>query len=749
MSVLGRSFRFAVPFALSVFAGIVSATVVVAYYHHYMIRHPPGVRQPADVRRLIVTRALAPPGQVVAPVLSTQEIAALGDAMLEQVDIAGYTAGTDAMLEGGYNVTISRVTNSFFRVLGVRLLLGQLPAPNHHDVGSERVAIISYALWERAFDRKASVVGQRVILDGAPTVITGVAAAEFRGIDRIPVDIWIPARRGGRRDAEYGLHAVTRVPPSATDSSLQRLLHGSSRHIEGFRPTTFELRPLSVKGAGTLIDGVAMLAVWLGLGAAALSFANAILLSALRMRQNAAALRMRWALGAPTHALVKEDSLLPICLVAGATSIVIVLLPWMAFLLESLGISGEALVARPAYVTAAASGICTLSATLGVSGIGTACVARWRPPRVGRSLSRWLAGVSAAHVLVVSLAGTVAAPILVGTLNLMRIEPGFDASTAVIRVDMGDGPAPPEHALSDVLRRLQASPGVLAAAVASGLPLTATSIMSATHEPLLQGVPAHVITYIGDLVQALGIPLERGSPEWRDGLIISEAMAQRLGGVQAACLRLDPGRCEPVLGVAHDVSMVALGERPQPVVYRRAHPSGNPLFIVIRGAGPGGAPRREWQETLATAFPRASLHGFTMAARVRSQRAPASAIAIAALYLFGTAATIAVLGLAVTARTAVWLRRRELGIRSALGAPFLPLLWQALSGLLLPAMLAAVAGCLVGILTARPILMPAAGTWVIQIVVTCSIVFVVAVVSLIPAFRALHTAPRLLLGAGD
>ena len=748
MRVPGRSVRFAVAFALSVFTGIAAATVVVANYHHYLIRPPPGVRRPEDVRRLIVTRAHAPPGHVVAPVLSAQEIAALEHALQEQVDIAAYTAGTDATLEGGNNVTMSRVTRGLFPVLGVRLLLGQWPGPIHYDIGSERVAVISYALWERLFDRKTSVVGQRVSLDGAPTVITGVTAAGFRGIDRMPVDIWIPARQGGRRDAEYGLHALIRVPPSATDSSLQRLLRGSSRHIEGFRPTTLELRPLSDRGAGALIDRVAMLAFWLGLGATALSFANAVLLSALRMRQNAAGLRMRWALGAPTHVLVREDSLLPLCLAAGVTCTVVVLLPWMALLLESLGMSGEALVSRTSYVTTAAAGICTMSAIILVSGTGTVWVARWRPPSVGRSLSRCLAGVSAAHVLVVSLAGTIAAPVIVGTLSLMRIEPGFDARAAIIRLDMGDGPGPPEHAVSDALRRLQASPGVLAAAVATGLPLTATSIMSATREPLLQGVSAHVITYIGDLVPALGIPLERGSPEGRDGLIISGAMARRLGA-QAACLELDPGKCEPVQGVAHDISIVALGERPQSVVYRRAHPTANPLFIIIRRVGPDHAPTREWQETLATAFPRASLHGFTMAARVRSQRAPALAIAIAALYLFGTAATVAVLGLALTARTAVWQRRRELGIRSALGAPFLPLLWQALSGLLLPAMFAAVTGFLVGIVSARPIVMPAAGTWGIQIAVTCSILLIVAAVSLVPAYLALRTAPRLLLGAAD
>lgn len=750
MSRLLRAVRFAAPFTVSVCVGVATATVVVSYYHHYLIRQPAGVSQPADVRRVLVTRSGGTSSQAVAPVVSTRELAELEESMRGQVALAAYSSGVEATLDEG-RVRVSRMTGTFIQLLGVRLLLGRFPDPIHYRVGSERVAVISGPLWERAFDRDPATVGRRVLLDGVSTLVVGITEAGFRGIDRSPTDVWVPARAGPGHTDVVGLQIVARVPGSMSDSLLQTLIQASARRTDALRSASVALRPLNGGRFGAdLVDRAAVLALWLGLGATALSFTNAGLMCALRVRDRAASLRMRWALGAPTPTLVREIALLPIVLVITTAIIVVAALPRAALLLESVGVPGAALVAAPARVAAATAGVGAVLMTLIVCGAGVSWAARWRSPDLMNVLPRSLAGLTAAHVLVVSVAGTIAAPIAAGTRSLMRVDPGFDLNTIVVRMDAGEGPPLPAPAVLAALRQLQASPGVLTAAVANGLPLTATSILSASHDPVLQGVAAHVITFAGDFPGALGIPMTEGGAHGRDGVIISAAMARRVGGAyQPACLRLDPEGCEPLLGIARDVNMVALGERPLPVVYRRASPVGSPMFFVLRHRGSGAAPVRTMHEVLSAALPTASLHRFTMADVVRGQRAPVAAVSLAALSLFGAAATIVVLGLALTTRMAVDERRRELGIRSALGAPLPSLLSRALAGLLVTALVSAAAGCILGLRVGAAIVNPSAGTRAIQVMATCSIVIVVAIVSVIPAAQALRTPPRALLNATD
>lgn len=84
------------------------------------------------------------------------------------------------------------VSGSFFEVLGVRPALGRLVHADDAKAGSERVAVISSALWRRQFGDSPAVVGQRVRLYGERRTIIGVAPPGFA----LPgnVEVWIPLR---------------------------------------------------------------------------------------------------------------------------------------------------------------------------------------------------------------------------------------------------------------------------------------------------------------------------------------------------------------------------------------------------------------------------------------------------------------------------------------------------------------------------------------------------------------------------
>ena len=89
-------------------------------------------------------------------------------------------AGTD-------RVHVDRVTDNYFRDLGVEARLGRV-----FGAGDDHIAVLSYAYWLRAFARDPNVVGRKIRLHGHSFTVVGVASQQFNGttIDSSP-DLWI------------------------------------------------------------------------------------------------------------------------------------------------------------------------------------------------------------------------------------------------------------------------------------------------------------------------------------------------------------------------------------------------------------------------------------------------------------------------------------------------------------------------------------------------------------------------------
>jgi hypothetical protein len=58
--------------------------------------------------------------------------------------------------------------NGFFQTLGVSPFLGRSFRPDENVVGKDAVAVLSYRLWRRQFHSAESVVGRKILLNGAP-----------------------------------------------------------------------------------------------------------------------------------------------------------------------------------------------------------------------------------------------------------------------------------------------------------------------------------------------------------------------------------------------------------------------------------------------------------------------------------------------------------------------------------------------------------------------------------------------------
>jgi predicted permease len=100
------------------------------------------------------------------------------------------SAGSDS-----YPATAEIVSGNYFPVLGVGPALGEvLTNDDDRRANANSVAVLSYGFWQSQFDGAFDVVGRKVLVNGQPLTIIGVAAASFRGIDvgEVPA-LWIPA----------------------------------------------------------------------------------------------------------------------------------------------------------------------------------------------------------------------------------------------------------------------------------------------------------------------------------------------------------------------------------------------------------------------------------------------------------------------------------------------------------------------------------------------------------------------------
>ena len=86
------------------------------------------------------------------------------------------------------------IYGDFFRVLGVRAAAGRLLTAGETELGSDPLrAVISRRLADRLFGSAARAVGATIRVEDQPVAVVGVAADGFRGVDIAQaVDLWVP-----------------------------------------------------------------------------------------------------------------------------------------------------------------------------------------------------------------------------------------------------------------------------------------------------------------------------------------------------------------------------------------------------------------------------------------------------------------------------------------------------------------------------------------------------------------------------
>lgn len=113
---------------------------------------------------------------------------------------ANLSAGSGGQPE---RVTVEMVSGNYFTMLGLEPAAGRLLTPDDDRTpGAHRVAVLSYAYWQRRFGGDASAIGAAIELNGEPFTVVGVAPRGFASMDpsftpevRIPIMMQANLRR--------------------------------------------------------------------------------------------------------------------------------------------------------------------------------------------------------------------------------------------------------------------------------------------------------------------------------------------------------------------------------------------------------------------------------------------------------------------------------------------------------------------------------------------------------------------------
>ncbi|MGH9939930.1 MAG: ABC transporter permease, partial [Blastocatellia bacterium] len=139
------------------------------------------------------------------------------------------TVFTDIAATQPGNVTLSsdgepeelpgrKVTANLWTVLGAQPLLGRVFTEDEDTQGG-RLAVISYALWQRRFGASPEVLGRKIMLNDRPYEVIGVMPREFYFLPARDIDIWIPASFPAwmlRNFYWHDAHCVARLKPGVT-----------------------------------------------------------------------------------------------------------------------------------------------------------------------------------------------------------------------------------------------------------------------------------------------------------------------------------------------------------------------------------------------------------------------------------------------------------------------------------------------------------------------------------------------------
>ena len=609
-------------------------------------------------------------------------------------------------------------------------MLGRGFAAEEERFGGPRAVIVSERLWKRRFGSDTTIGGRHLRVGQDSLPIVGVMPESFR-FPQSEVDVWTPspvdAPYAQNRRATW-FRAIGRVKPGVTTAEAQADLDRVQAQLAQAHPDTDGTLGVRVHGLKDVIVGDVGRSLWLLFAAVSvlllIACTNIAALLLARTADRQQEISIRYSLGASRKSIIGQllteslvlavaGSLAGLAVAAGA-------LRMFAELGQGLPRVSEL---RLDWTLVAYSLCCAVGATL-LFGLLPAVRTAKRPASDGLAARSRSVAPSTHRLqwLLVGLQVALAVPLLFGAGLLLRsfdalgrVAPGFEPDRVLtFRIsgdwgETGDMKAL-QRRLDATLASLRALPGVDAAATtvaAPGVPFEYQTEMriveasAAANHRIMAGTrvvsEGYFTTMQIPVLAGTACPQESPAPM---ALVNRRFAALYLAGAAPLGRHVEHVPTNPflaparIVGVVGDAREEGLNREPPAIVYWcHVAPVPTPLFVVRTQTEPM-AMARTIRRKLSEIEPRRSVYEMApLQDRLHETFGENRLRTILLTFFAVTAMSLAAIGLYGTLSYFVHMRRREIGVRMALGA----LQREVATSFVRQALKVSIVGCLAGL----------------------------------------------------